>query len=60
MGTKSIGLADALFSKVQQRVPGLVFVNPDRSFYTNEIVSFVGSGEKRYRCADCWKGADVC
>lgn len=44
MGTKSIGLADALFSKVQQRVLGLLFVNADRSFYTNEIMRFVDSG----------------
>jgi len=44
MGINSIGLADALFSKVQQRVLGLLFVNADRSFYTNEIVRFVGCG----------------
>ena len=44
MGMNSIGLADALFSKVQQRVLGLLFVNADRSFYTNEIVRFVDSG----------------
>ncbi|WP_211452081.1 nucleotidyltransferase domain-containing protein [Collimonas antrihumi] len=44
MGTNSFRLADALFSKVQQRVLGLLFVNADRSFYTNEIVRFVDSG----------------
>jgi predicted nucleotidyltransferase len=44
MGINSIGLADALFSKVQQRVLGLLFVNAERSFYTNEIVRFVDSG----------------
>jgi predicted nucleotidyltransferase len=44
MGTNSIGLADALFSKIQQRVLGLLFVNADRSFYTNEIMRFVDSG----------------
>jgi predicted nucleotidyltransferase len=44
MGIISTGLADALFSKVQQRVLGLLFVNADRSFYTNEIVRFVDSG----------------
>lgn len=44
MGINSIGLADALFSKVQQRVLGLLFVNAHRSFYTNEIVRFVDSG----------------
>lgn len=44
MGINSISLADALFSKVQQRVLGHLFVNSDRSFYTNEIVRFVDSG----------------
>jgi len=44
MGIKKTGLADALFSKTQQRVLGLLFVNADRSFYTNEIVRSVGSG----------------
>lgn len=44
MGINSIGLADALFSKAQQRVLGLLFVNTNRSFYTNEIVRFVDSG----------------
>ncbi len=37
-------MSNALFSKVQQRVLGLLFVNPDRSFYTNEIVRLVGVG----------------
>lgn len=32
MGTKSNGLADALFLKVQQKVLGLLFVYSDRSF----------------------------
>jgi predicted nucleotidyltransferase len=44
MGTNSTGLANALFSKVQQQVLGLLFVNAQRSFYTNEIVRFVDSG----------------
>jgi predicted nucleotidyltransferase len=44
MGMNSIRLSDALFSKVQQRVLGLLFVNSDRSFYTNEIVRLVDSG----------------
>jgi len=44
MGIKSIGLADTLFSKVQQRVLGLLFVNSDRSFCTNEIMRVVDSG----------------
>jgi predicted nucleotidyltransferase len=44
MGTKAIGLSDALFSKVQQRVLALVFTHPERSFYTSEIVRNVGCG----------------
>jgi predicted nucleotidyltransferase len=44
MGTISAGLSDALFTKTQQRVLGLLFGNPDRSFYANEIVRLAGSG----------------
>ncbi len=44
MSTKLIGLSDALFTKVQQRVLGLLFAHADQSFYTNQIVRFVGSG----------------
>jgi predicted nucleotidyltransferase len=46
MGTMSrtVGLSDALFSKVQQRVLGLIFTHPERSFYTSEIVRNVHSG----------------
>lgn len=38
------GLSDALFSRVQQRVLGLIFGHPERSFYTSEIVKNVRSG----------------
>jgi predicted nucleotidyltransferase len=38
------GLANALFSKVQQRVLGILFGNPGRSFYANEIIAFAASG----------------
>ena len=34
---KPISLSDILFSGVQQRVLGLLFGQPDRSFYSNEI-----------------------
>ncbi len=45
MGTKKkISLGDALFTKTQRRVLGLLFGNPDRSFYANEIVRFAGAG----------------
>jgi predicted nucleotidyltransferase len=42
--TQAISLSNALFSKVQQRVLGLVFAHPDRSFYTSEIIRTVDSG----------------
>ena len=38
------GLADALFGRVRQRVLALVFGRPDRSFYANEIIAWVGAG----------------
>jgi predicted nucleotidyltransferase len=41
---KETGLADALFSKVQQRVLALIFGRPERSFYTSEIIRSVRSG----------------
>jgi predicted nucleotidyltransferase len=50
MGTRrdvtshSQGLVDALFSSVQQRVLGLVFGQPDRSFYTKELIHLVRAG----------------
>jgi predicted nucleotidyltransferase len=40
----SAGLANALFSKVQQRVLAVLFGNPGRSFYANEIIALAGSG----------------
>lgn len=44
MGIKTISMADALFSKTQQRVLGLLFTQPDSSFYTNEIIRLTHSG----------------
>lgn len=38
------GVADALFTKVQQRVLAILFSNPGRSFYANEIIMLAGSG----------------
>ena len=38
------GLAAALFSISQQRVLGLLFGQPDRSFYANELISLTGGG----------------
>lgn len=37
-------LADALFSRVQQRVLGVLFVNPERAFYAREIIGLARSG----------------
>ena len=37
-------IGDALFTKTQQRVLGLLFGKPDRSFYTNEIVRWADMG----------------
>lgn len=46
MGRKlnQLNISDALFSNTQQRVLGLLFGNPERSFYTSEIVRSVRSG----------------
>jgi predicted nucleotidyltransferase len=44
MGTKKIGIADALFSKVQQRVLALFFSNPERLYNTNEVIRLTDSG----------------
>jgi len=38
------GLADALFAKVQQRVLRVLFGNPRRSFYANEVIGLARSG----------------
>lgn len=37
-------VADALFTKTQQRVLSLLFGKPDKSFYTNEIVRLADMG----------------
>ena len=38
------GLADALFSATQQRVLALLFGQPGRSFFTNELIGLAGAG----------------
>jgi predicted nucleotidyltransferase len=43
MGSQA-GLADALFSKTQRRVLAPLFVNPDRSYFANELVRLAQSG----------------
>lgn len=37
-------IADALFPRVRQRVLALLFGNPDRSFFSNEVVALAQSG----------------
>lgn len=45
IGNKSVdGLGDVLFSKTQRQVLGLLFGNPERSFYAKEIVRLAGVG----------------
>jgi len=38
------GIADALFTKVQQRVLAVLFGNHERSFYANELIALAASG----------------
>jgi predicted nucleotidyltransferase len=40
----TVWIADALFTKVQQRVLGILFGNPGLSFYANEVIALAGSG----------------
>lgn len=40
----SSGMASALFSKVRQRVLAVLFGNPGRSFYANEVIALAQSG----------------
>jgi predicted nucleotidyltransferase len=42
--TQRTRLADALFSKVQQRVLGVLFAQPSRSFYVKEVIALASSG----------------
>jgi len=42
-------IGDALFTKTQQRVLGLLYGRPDRSFYLNELVRLAGVGKGSLR-----------
>lgn len=42
-------IGDALFTKTQQRVLGLLYGKPDKSFYTNEIVRWADMGRGTIR-----------
>lgn len=45
MTSAAISLGDALFSKTQQKVLGLLFSKPNQSYFTNEIVRWAGLGK---------------
>lgn len=38
------GVADALFTRTQQRLLALLFGHPERSFYANELITLAGAG----------------
>ena len=42
-------IADSLFTKTQQKVLGLLFGNPDATFYSNEIVRLADMGKGTIR-----------
>lgn len=44
MGSKAPSLGEVLFGKTQRRVLGLLFGDPERSYFANEIVRHAGSG----------------
>lgn len=44
MGAIEAGPSEALFTKTQRRVLGLLFGHPERSFFANEIVRHAGAG----------------
>ena len=44
MAMSSTSMSDALFTKSRQRVLGLLFSQPDRRFYTNEIMRHAAMG----------------
>src|SRR5438067_13700969 len=41
---RRVSLADALFTKTQQRVLALFFGEPDRTFFKRELIQRAGSG----------------
>jgi predicted nucleotidyltransferase len=44
MTIQATSIGDALFTRTQQKVLGLLFGKPDKSFYTNEIMRWVSMG----------------
>jgi len=43
-GKPTASLSDALFSRTQQRLFGLLFGQPERSFYATELIGLTGAG----------------
>ena len=41
-----VGLADALFKSTQQRILGLLFGQPGRSFFATQLIALTGSGSR--------------
>ncbi len=41
----AVSIGNALFTKSQQRVIGILFVNHEQTFYLNEIVWLAGVGK---------------
>jgi predicted nucleotidyltransferase len=44
LGAARVSLGDALFTKTQQRILGLFFGQPDRTFFKQELIERTGSG----------------
>lgn len=44
MGTNNVSPSEILFTKTQRRVLGLLFGNPQRSYYANEVVRYARAG----------------
>ena len=40
----STGIADALFTTIQQRILALLYGQPSRSFFASELIALTGSG----------------
>lgn len=44
IGGDNIGMADALFTRVQQRVLGILFAQPERSFLSKDVIALANIG----------------
>ena len=42
--TEQVTIADALFTRVQQRVLGILYGQPDRSFLSKDVIRLANSG----------------